>query len=321
TTAYRIKKNYLLPLFYTPQDIILSKRIQDLPQIVSQPDYQIRSVIYFQNQNKEKGNTLEKSPNKLKRNPIIEFKKVNSTKYRVTVHQAKDSFPLISSENFHKGWKGYLVKSEILNSKFKTNLKSQIINYKILEGNEEDQANKDELAEFIEKGWISTLGDLKENKIEHKKWEGNRGELDYIEKYQIDFISKNFQNTIQNDNLSSGPFYETWLAKNDNQFSIFNLQLNKNVFQIPDDKHLIANGYANSWIIDSDSICQNNDQCTKNPDGSYDFELIMEFWPQRLFYIGLFISGTTLLTCASYIIWDWQRRKKSLTKTKSKDGK
>jgi hypothetical protein len=126
----------------------------------------------------------------------------------------------------------------------------------------------------------------------------------------IDFGSKNFQGTIQNDNLPDGHFWETWLQKP--------IENNQN--------HLMANGYANSWVIDTNAICGvdsgrslsaeeagGNFKCIKNPDGSYDFEMVVEFWPQRLFYVGLGISGLTLLGCVGYLVYDWKRkRKKSL---------
>jgi len=89
-------------------------------------------------------------------------------------------------------------------------------------------------------------------------------------------------------------FWETWLAG----------KINRNVLQIPDENHLTVNGYANSWIIDPDEICKNEGFCRKNGDGSYDMELIVEFWPQRLFYIGLGISGLTLLFCIVYLVRD-----------------
>ena len=95
----------------------------------------------------------------------------------------------------------------------------------------------------------------------------------------------------------------------------------------------MANGYANSWWVDLDKICgqttiQNHPQtppwkgggifgkegsvCARNADGSYDFEMVIEFWPQRLFYLGLGISGATLLGCLGYLGYGWVRRKKKL---------
>jgi len=57
---------------------------------------------------------------------------------------------------------------------------------------------------------------------------------------------------------------------------------------IPDDKHFVVNGYANGFMIDK--------------IGKY--QIILEFTPQRLFYIGLIISGITLLGCIIYLIVD-----------------
>jgi len=330
---YELNKDIILSHFYIPQTIItIPQSIDALPEIVSQQDYQIRSAIYFDNQNKnnalidglankqkeEKDNEekariffeendrkkeLLLSENKTNKTiasikedwgeftggfckkgadlPVLEFKKINPTKYKVVVHHAQGDFPLVFSESFHDGWKMYLAdkKSQVINN-------SELANYKTLDGNIDDQANREEVNKFIDQGLISSLGDGKEKEIQHQKWENNKEQLDYIEKYNIDFISKNFQGTIQNDNLSDGKFYETWFQK-----------------PIDDENHLMVNGYANSWTIDTDKICQANiDKCTKNPDGSYDFELTVEFWPQRLFYIGLAVSGITLFGCIIYLV-------------------
>ena len=45
-------------------------------------------------------------------------------------------------------------------------------------------------------------------------------------------------------------------------------------------------------------------------DGSYDLDLIIEFSPQRYFYIGLIISGITLLSCFGYLGYVLLHRKK-----------
>lgn len=76
---------------------------------------------------------------------------------------------------------------------------------------------------------------------------------------------------------------------------------------LPESTHILANGYANAWIINPDKLCNNN-ACIKRNDGSYDLEFIVEFWPQRFFYIGLFISGTTLIICIGYLIYNFFNR-------------
>ena len=270
---YKVHNNYYLPHFYTPQTVITTTEdIDTLPEIVSQENYNIRSAIYL-NQQEDAIKTVNSTP-------IIEYKKINPTKYRVILHQATGSFPLVFSESFHDGWNTYLVDYK----KHPINFNES--DYRILDGNEEDQANVEELKGFIEKGYISSLGDLEEKNIKHTKWENNNEVFDYNEKYKIDFISKNFQDTIQNDNLERGKFYETWLEKP--------IDNNEN--------HSVVNGYANSWTINPNEICVDNPKCVKNADGTYDLELIVEFWPQRLFYIGVFVSGITFFGCLVYLV-------------------
>jgi hypothetical protein len=58
--------------------------------------------------------------------------------------------------------------------------------------------------------------------------------------------------------------------------------------QLPNDQHFMANGYANAWYI--------------NKTGSY--EIVLEFWPQRLFYIGATISIVTFFFCTLYLTKD-----------------
>ncbi|MBN1245720.1 hypothetical protein JXA31_09030 [Candidatus Bathyarchaeota archaeon] len=55
--------------------------------------------------------------------------------------------------------------------------------------------------------------------------------------------------------------------------------------QVPDELHFTANGYANAWYI--------------NKTGT--FTVTLEFWPQKLFYVGSAISVTTLILCAIYL--------------------
>ena len=73
-----------------------------------------------------------------------------------------------------------------------------------------------------------------------------------------------------------------------------------------------VNGYANSWWIDLEQVCESSkvQNCVKNPDGSYDIEMVIEFWPQRWFYLGLIISGMTLFGCLWYLGYDWRKRRK-----------
>src|SRR3989339_129153 len=211
--------------------------------------------------------------------PLVEFKKINSTKYRIIIHSANSPFKLAFSETFHEGWKVYPGSFKRKDIDFASS------KYKILDGNKDEQATSWELKDFIGKGYISSLGDYKERIVKHMKWEKNNEKYDYDEKCYVDFVSKNYNGTIQNDNLNNGSIYETWFKRT-----------------ISDESHNVDNGYANSWIIDPGKIYGNKESCVKNPDGSYDFELVIEFWHQRVFYAGLYVSLTALLASLLYLL-------------------
>ena len=75
------------------------------------------------------------------------------------------------------------------------------------------------------------------------------------------------------------------------------------------------NNFANVWWIDLEEVCSpltgsGRNFCHKNPDGSYNFSIIIEFEPQKYFYLGLGISGITLLGCLGYLGYDWRRKRK-----------
>lgn len=289
------EKEDFLPRFYTPEKIIVTdENLGDLTKIATEDNSVKRLAVFFSKQNTNKD--LSSLTDATAENEVLEFKKISPVKYRVIIHHAEGKFPLIFSESFHKGWKMYFVKN-------KTTIQNKsLTGYKILDGNNYGQATSQELRKFVNQNLISDLGSREEREIKHLKWNssniwlGNE-KLDYVEKYNIDFVSKNFHGTIQNDNLPPGQFYETLI---DNP--------------IENNNHLIANSYANSWIVDTDEICFKPGYCRKNSDGSYDIETVVEFSPQRLVYIGMSISGTTLLVSIIYLIFRllfFRRRSKS----------
>ena len=87
---------------------------------------------------------------------------------------------------------------------------------------------------------------------------------------------------------------------------------------VAEDNHLSVNGYANSWYINTMQICADKGACTDNADGSHNYELIVEFWPQRLFYIGLGISLITLTGCVIYLMTPLIKRTRTLIIPKRK---
>ena len=42
------------------------------------------------------------------------------------------------------------------------------------------------------------------------------------------------------------------------------------------------------------------------------FQIVLEYKPQRLFEVGLFISGLTLVGCLGYLGYDFGRRKRKV---------
>lgn len=89
--------------------------------------------------------------------------------------------------------------------------------------------------------------------------------------------------------------------------------------RIEDEYHYKLNDFLNAWFIDVPKYCGANlpstnlveglisaapnqvGSCVLNSDGTYDIEMVVEFFPQRWFYLGLLISGTTFLGCLGYL--------------------
>lgn len=67
---------------------------------------------------------------------------------------------------------------------------------------------------------------------------------------------------------------------------------------IPEENHLLVNGYANAWYIDPHKLGTGE-----------NFTITLYFKPQSYYYIGLIISGLTFLGCIAYLVWDWRKMK------------
>ncbi|MCR4329313.1 MAG: hypothetical protein NUV65_02085 [Candidatus Roizmanbacteria bacterium] len=72
---------------------------------------------------------------------------------------------------------------------------------------------------------------------------------------------------------------------------------------VDESRHILANGYANAWIIDTDNICNNITKCTKNKNGNYDFTTVVEFAPQKYFHLGLQIGLMAFILTSSYLFY------------------
>jgi len=73
--------------------------------------------------------------------------------------------------------------------------------------------------------------------------------------------------------------------------------------RIDDQYHYSLDDFLNGWYVDLNDLCSVRHLCTKNGNGMWDAELVIEFWPQRWFYLGGILSFTTLAICIGYLVW------------------
>jgi len=101
-------------------------------------------------------------------------------------------------------------------------------------------------------------------------------------------------------------------------FNWFNVLTDKNYF-FDGKYHFENDAHLNSFLIDPNYIKQNFDKSyyKENPDGSIDVELTLYFKPQSYFYLGIIISGTTLVGCFEYLGYDFVKRRKKRLEIKS----
>ena len=76
--------------------------------------------------------------------------------------------------------------------------------------------------------------------------------------------------------------------------------------------------FVNSFELSKEYIKANFDKSMykENQDGSIDLELTLYFKPQSYFYLGIIISGTTLILCLSYLSYTFSRQRKQGSRSK-----
>ena len=258
---YRKTDALTIPHFYTPTTIRVADDVEtSIKKRGLSPDvafYKTSDVM-----NSEKFTSLSLNQ------PFIEYKKINPTKFRVRIHKAQDTFQLLFSENFHPDWQLYMGNTYAYNrSDIIKHWENNNKKYTVKPLNEADQASKEDVEKMIRQGIISSIGEVDS---------------------APEFISKQFLYTVQNDNLQSDRFYETFTKD----------ELTSGI------RHAKVNSFANSWIVDTSTLCRNAGMnCIENADGSYDFELILEFWPQKLknmtYVISIGTGGMLILILLS----------------------
>ncbi len=197
---------------------------------------------------------------------IIEYKKISPVKYKLLLRNLnfKDIIYLKFSQEYDKFWKLYFDKDQALID----NSCSRIITdneYTVSQLNALDQATLNEVNFMRSKFCLPYIN--------------NKG--------PVSFISKNFSNSIQNNNLIGTPSFN---------FLFTNHHSDKFHFPILNTPHNL-----NGWLIDVDLIqSEYPGALTKNKNGQYDLSLTVMFDLQIKFYIGLFIS---LLAITFSTIW------------------
>lgn len=74
----------------------------------------------------------------------------------------------------------------------------------------------------------------------------------------------------------------------------------KNNTYLPETQHFFVNGYANAWYL-----------TPKDLDGKNQSEFVIEYVPQRLLYLGQFISIVAFFFCIAYSLYRYVKIRKS----------
>lgn len=65
-------------------------------------------------------------------------------------------------------------------------------------------------------------------------------------------------------------------------------------------RHMVANGFANSWFFDKNEILQTNN-VVQNADGSIDFDILMKYGPQK--YLNMALWMAFAIVSVSMVCW------------------
>jgi len=114
----------------------------------------------------------------------------------------------------------------------------------------------------------------------HPKWKIYAGKREFFNNTTDD--EQSHRGTIQEYKNLRNNFWDTWFRTP----------------VIQEDRHFTANGYANGWLMETEKICKTDPSvCSTNADGTVNISLTIDYWPQRLFFMGMIASGITILVC------------------------
>ncbi|MHB1663650.1 MAG: hypothetical protein ACYCT7_00095 [bacterium] len=284
---YKVSSKYFLPMVWSPKRLIFVNNIINLKAldnfivpITMQNSFKVRTAVFAKLFSQNK--KLEKLKNYKLNNMINKYSRQHSLTNKI-IDVPSTSTILKISETRKKLYTPTIEFKKINPTKYAVIVRNAKENFPIV------------LNQFYSNGWNLYFQRYPQNSTinnNNKNVNGNK------------FISKNINGTIQNDNIPSGHILQTLFKK-----------------PLPDKYHFVANGYANSWWINLKYIKKLGPQYYKvNKNGTVDFELIIDYWPQRLLYIGLIISGSSFLIIVAYLIYDAIKKRKNKKDIKDIDN-
>ncbi len=167
-----------VPLIYSPSIRQLHNGfVDDLDEVISSPHAGDGMAVIFSTQNLAK-DVVNKFVSGSTASVGVEYRRINPTKYRIRLHNARENVPLLFGEGFSRGWRLYPIA-------YKSPPKGLLAQNETTSlGLNRYQANSLEINDYSARGWISF--------------------------YEKKFISKRFFGSIENDNLPTGSLMDTW---------------------------------------------------------------------------------------------------------------
>lgn len=240
------------------------------------------------------------------------FSKVNPTKYKLslTLPAWSTGQELSFLQSFHPEWKlypGQALSTELCDDTilYSGTTSSTIATESVVRGDTSYRVQRwDTLTTIAAQYNISRAKLISDNQLVGPKWIS----IGQILKIQngIIWIKSN------NEDISQASWGETTECIRD-RYSFFQGEelgyfWKKPVFE---STHTLVHDYANGWTINANDVIQYfpPDSYIVNDDGSVTVYLTLYFRPQSRFYLGLGVSGLTLLWLLSWLLRDWKHKR------------
>jgi len=253
--------------------------------------------------------------------PTVEFRRLGPTAVRVRVHGAKAGFPLVFQETFHAGWKALLVPRTAgqLTGQGR-DMAALAAAYRPFPIQGADQAAPAQLADYLAKGLVTTLGaGADKTRAGFLYGQGGRVTGETTTRFAVDYVSPLVAGSIQNDNLPDAGLTEAFFpagfvpatdqaATKPQDPSGWIAPRAGGLTALPDALHVEAYGFANAWWLPPglvrllpEALGDRPGYFATRPDGGMDFEMLLSFAPQTSYLIGLMVSAAAYAACLAVI--------------------